>query len=291
VANYDLKGFLLKVRDSQNVTVDIGTLQGLKPGDPLIIYKQGETLVHPVTGKVLGTEEVVLGHVVTTRTTPEISFGKVVDAQELPHPWIPRRRRELLMGPLVAILLAGAVESFQVAAYNETQVEGRKLVYDETDVWMQKSWATFDRSTNTFYAGVESLVEPADQGSVRRYGMDVASAIVGFKHKTYLPDWYSLNVRLRVPVMTPRDPFGAPRSWDDRLQLRLDPVIVQKSWNLFTVYDRNRVTLTPQYLEYGNKLKLIETTPDLDFPIAMYAGLDLRLRKGFDGSGFVRGDG
>ena len=34
------------------------------------------------------------------------------------------------MGPLVAILLAGAVESFQVAAYNETQVEGRKLVYD-----------------------------------------------------------------------------------------------------------------------------------------------------------------
>ena len=85
VANYDLKGFLLKVRDSQNVTVDIGTLQGLKPGDPLIIYKQGETLVHPVTGKVLGTEEVVLGHVVTTRTTPEISFGKVVDAQELPQ--------------------------------------------------------------------------------------------------------------------------------------------------------------------------------------------------------------
>ena len=194
------------------------------------------------------------------------------------------------MGPLVAILLAGAVESFQVAAYNETQVEGRKLVYDETDVWMQKSWATFDRSTNTFYAGVESLVEPADQGSVRRYGMDVASAIVGFKHKTYLPDWYSLNVRLRVPVMTPRDPFGAPRSWDDRLQLRLDPVIVQKSWNLFTVYDRNRVTLTPQYLEYGNKLKLIQTTPDLEFPIAMYAGLDLRLRKRFDGGGFARGD-
>jgi phosphate/phosphite/phosphonate ABC transporter binding protein len=85
VANYDLKGFLLKVRDSQNVTVDLGTLQGLRPGDPLIIYKQGETLVHPVTGKVLGTEEVVLGHVVTTRTTAEISFGKVVDAQELPQ--------------------------------------------------------------------------------------------------------------------------------------------------------------------------------------------------------------
>ena len=68
------------------------------------------------------------------------------------------------MGPLAAVvLLAGAVESFQVSAYNETQVEGRSLVYDETDVWLQKSWQTFDRSTKAVYAGVESLVEPADQ--------------------------------------------------------------------------------------------------------------------------------
>jgi hypothetical protein len=195
------------------------------------------------------------------------------------------------MGPLAAIaLLAGAVESFQVAAYNETQAEGRNLVYNETDVWLQKSWSAFDRSTQTFYIGLESLVEPSEQSDVRRYGVDVGSAIIGYKRRTYLPDWYTFNIRLRVPVMRPHDPFGAPRRWSDRLQLRADPVIVAKTWNLFTLYDRNRLTLTPQYLEYGNKLKLIQTTPDLEFPIAMYAGLDLRLRQEFDGSRMARGD-
>src|SRR5207244_25323 len=78
------------------------------------------------------------------------------------HTCLRGGRGELLMGPLTAIaLLAGAVESFQVAAYNETQVEGHNLVYDETDVWLQKSWAGLDRSTHTFYIGFESLVEPS----------------------------------------------------------------------------------------------------------------------------------
>ena len=45
--------------------------------------RHGETLLHPVTGRVLGTEEQLLGDVVIVRTTPEMSFGKVVNAKKL----------------------------------------------------------------------------------------------------------------------------------------------------------------------------------------------------------------
>ena len=83
VSNYDVRGFVLKSQGTENVTVDLGSLQGLRAGDPLILYKQGETLTHPITGKVLGAEEVVLGQATTVRTTPEISFAKVLGSTEL----------------------------------------------------------------------------------------------------------------------------------------------------------------------------------------------------------------
>lgn len=83
ISNYDVKGFLLKVTGTENVTVDLGSAQGVKPGDEMVVYKDGEPLLHPVTGKVLGTEEIVLGEVVAARTTPEISFAKVVAADHL----------------------------------------------------------------------------------------------------------------------------------------------------------------------------------------------------------------
>ncbi len=221
--------------------------------------------------------------------------------------------------PALALLLAAApaaaktVESFQIATGNEALLEGRELSHFENSVWVQKSWTNFERSVNTLYLGTELLVEPFSDGATggTAYGRDLESVFLGYKLRTYLPDWYSLNVRLRIPVDLPADPFGrtycgadepepppgapppscAPhRSFFDRLQLRVDPLLVQKAWNLFTLYDRNRVTVATDAVEYGNKLKLIDTIPDLEFPIATYVGTDLRLKKSYGDGGRVRDD-
>ncbi|MBI2372529.1 MAG: phosphate/phosphite/phosphonate ABC transporter substrate-binding protein [Deltaproteobacteria bacterium] len=82
-AEEEVAGFVLKVRNTENVTLDLGALQGVHPGDVLKLYREGEPLVHPVTGKPLGTEEIVLGEVVAVRTTADTSFGKVTGASEV----------------------------------------------------------------------------------------------------------------------------------------------------------------------------------------------------------------
>jgi hypothetical protein len=84
VSGFEVRGFVLKVQNTENLTVDLGSLQGVKAGDPLVLYRAGELLVHPVTGKALGTEEVLVGEALAVRTTPEVSFAKVLASEEPP---------------------------------------------------------------------------------------------------------------------------------------------------------------------------------------------------------------
>lgn len=184
---------------------------------------------------------------------------------------------------------AKTVESFQFVMGNELDAEGSQPFLLENTAWVQKSWANFDRDVHTLALGTDYEMDSGIQpGTGYRmlgasdWGIDNFGVTFGYKFRTYLPDWYNLAIRLRVPVMVPNQ---ADRKWSDRLELRADPLLVNKSWNLFTVWDRNRITAISHYLEYGNKLKLIRTVPDLNFPIAMYAGFDLRVRKYLDEDG------
>ncbi|MBI4818164.1 MAG: phosphate/phosphite/phosphonate ABC transporter substrate-binding protein [Deltaproteobacteria bacterium] len=81
-AEHEVTGFVLKVRNTENVALDLGSLQGVKAGDVLKLYREGEALIHPLTQKVLGTEEILLGEIVAVRTTPDTGFGKVVESTE-----------------------------------------------------------------------------------------------------------------------------------------------------------------------------------------------------------------
>lgn len=214
---------------------------------------------------------------------------------------------------------AKAVETFQIVVGNETHVaDGSEVLYLENLVWLQKSWKSFSRTKHTIFAGTEMLAEPMLHGytGTTRYGVDTAAVFVGYKARTYLPDWYNFNIKLRIPIWVPADPHGRARCdeeplptpgdrWEavtpqqcasyreftDRLELRSDPLLVKKTWNLFTVYDRNRITASLHTIEYSNKLKLITTTPDLEFPIAMYIGDEIRFRKNLtEPGGRVRND-
>ena len=185
---------------------------------------------------------------------------------------------------------AKTVESFQAVATNEVLTEGPQLAWLESAAWVQKPWTSFDRSTHTVYLGVETLMQ-TDTGARgnERFGFDVLSLIVGYRLRTYLPDWYNFQIRLRVPFAAPPDSTGRTRL--DRLEVRVDPLLYQKTWNLWTISERNRLTWNPERFEFANKLRFINVVPDLDFPIATYVGIDLRLRRAHeDGSFRARND-
>ncbi|MBI4818165.1 MAG: hypothetical protein HY791_18020 [Deltaproteobacteria bacterium] len=191
---------------------------------------------------------------------------------------------------------AKAVESIQFIVGSEVRIaDGSELLYLENVTQLNKSWATFDRDVHSVFAGTELLLEPVEFGDRTKLGFDTVAAIVGYKFTTYDPDWYNFGVKLRVPLTAPGDPFDRPvcratpvpsctdeRSYGDRLQLVVDPLFFKKTWNLFAIQDRNRVTLDLGSIEYGNKVRFLDLSPDLDFPIALYVGNDVRLKVDFE---------
>ncbi|MBI2372530.1 MAG: hypothetical protein HYV07_00890 [Deltaproteobacteria bacterium] len=201
----------------------------------------------------------------------------------------------LALGSLATSSLASAkaVESIQIVVGNELRLmEGSDVVYFENVLQVQKGWATFERDQHTVFAGTELLLEPVTLGDRARVGVDTIAGVVGYRFATYEPDWYTFAVKLRVPFGVVGDPFRRPvcgtaedpgclepRSYGDRLQLVVDPIFFKKTWNLFAIQDRNRLTFDLQSAEYGNKIRFVDISPDLDFPIALYAGNDLRLKK------------
>ena len=74
-----IDGHIIEMK-GKNMVVDIGQ-NGTKPGRRLIIFR-GEPVIHPVTGKTVGTDIRVVAHAVVTQVLPETSRAMVLDADE-----------------------------------------------------------------------------------------------------------------------------------------------------------------------------------------------------------------
>jgi len=70
------QGYIVRINGSEAV-VDLGTEVGLKEGDTLEVFKEGDIILHPVTGKPLPGEEIVLGTLKVTRVSSQISTCKM----------------------------------------------------------------------------------------------------------------------------------------------------------------------------------------------------------------------
>lgn len=68
-------GYVIKVA-GEGVVVDLGSEAGLKKGDALEIVKEGEQIIHPVTGKPLPAELIVIGELKVVSTSPQLSNCK-----------------------------------------------------------------------------------------------------------------------------------------------------------------------------------------------------------------------
>ncbi len=78
---FPLLGYVINIKDEEIYT-DIGSDRGVKIGDTFIIFRKGEEIVHPVTGKLMGCEKEVIGLLEITISEQELSIGKILKTKE-----------------------------------------------------------------------------------------------------------------------------------------------------------------------------------------------------------------
>ncbi len=73
---YPPEEYIIQLQGAKAV-VGMGSAVGLKEGDVLEVIRDGETILHPVTGKAYPGEEIVIGTLKVTRASDQISSCKV----------------------------------------------------------------------------------------------------------------------------------------------------------------------------------------------------------------------
>jgi TolB-like protein len=72
-----LEGLVLKV-SGKSIYADFGSVQHVKKEMKFIVFREGETIVHPVTGRVLGRDLVELGLAVVINVFEDMSVGELL---------------------------------------------------------------------------------------------------------------------------------------------------------------------------------------------------------------------
>jgi len=67
--------------EGDQLTIDFGSNKGVKKGVKCIAYREGQDIVHPMTGKVLGKQTEELGVIKLMQVYPQYSIGKVVTGE------------------------------------------------------------------------------------------------------------------------------------------------------------------------------------------------------------------
>lgn len=76
-----VEGLVLRMED-KNVVTDLGRNRLLKKNMKLIVFREGEPIKHPVTGKVLGAQTEILGEVEITSVDTDFSQGVMLPTDE-----------------------------------------------------------------------------------------------------------------------------------------------------------------------------------------------------------------
>jgi hypothetical protein len=72
-----IEGMVIKVKGNE-IYADFGTFKRIKKEMKFIVFKEGETIKHPVTGKILGSESQELGVATVVTVFEDMSIGKMI---------------------------------------------------------------------------------------------------------------------------------------------------------------------------------------------------------------------
>jgi hypothetical protein len=72
-----IEGLVIKTK-GKDIYADFGSFKRIKKEMKFIVFRQGETIVHPVTGKILGSETEELGVATVVTVFEDMSIGKLI---------------------------------------------------------------------------------------------------------------------------------------------------------------------------------------------------------------------
>jgi hypothetical protein len=100
--------------EGERLYVDVGEEAGAQIGQELMVFRRGETFHHPMTGRVLGRYEDVLGHAQIQRVEPRFSEARFIPGPEAETPRaedgvrISRARLRVAITPVMDLTASGA---------------------------------------------------------------------------------------------------------------------------------------------------------------------------------------
>lgn len=82
-----IEGLIVAVEGAM-LYLDLGTDNGAQVGQELTVFRKGDAFRHPLSGKVLGRYETVLGHAQVKRVYPNFSEAVFIPAPDKPAPQV-----------------------------------------------------------------------------------------------------------------------------------------------------------------------------------------------------------
>ncbi len=75
-----VEGYVVN-QDQDLFYIDIGSEKGIRKGSKCVVFREGEKILHPVTGEVLGTKVTKLGELVVVQVQNKVAAAKVVEKE------------------------------------------------------------------------------------------------------------------------------------------------------------------------------------------------------------------
>jgi TolB-like protein len=76
-----VEGYVVSI-DGDQVYIDLGTSKGIRKGSKCVVFREGEKIVHPVTGEILGSKVSKLGELVVVDAQQKLAAAKVVSREQ-----------------------------------------------------------------------------------------------------------------------------------------------------------------------------------------------------------------
>ncbi len=76
-----VEGFVVSA-EKDGYYIDIGSLKGIRKGSKCVAFRDGEDILHPTTGEVLGKRVTKLGELVVVQVQQKLALVKVVEKEE-----------------------------------------------------------------------------------------------------------------------------------------------------------------------------------------------------------------
>jgi TolB-like protein len=76
-----IEGDIIKV-DAEELFIDIGSISGVKKGTKCVVFREGESIMHPISGEILGKKVTRLGEIIVIQVQDKFATVKTIETEQ-----------------------------------------------------------------------------------------------------------------------------------------------------------------------------------------------------------------